>query len=81
MVNEKMNDAVVVVPTYNERHNLPKLVDLILQQPPGFDILVVDDNSPDATASPPRSASRTRSTTAITGSRKTIPILGSSSST
>jgi len=44
-----MNDSIVVVPTYNERHNLPKLVSLILEQEPGFDILVVDDNSPDGT--------------------------------
>jgi dolichol-phosphate mannosyltransferase len=49
MSNDKKNDSVVVVPTYNERHNLPKLVEMILQQPPGFDILVVDDNSPDGT--------------------------------
>jgi len=44
-----MNESIVVVPTYNERHNLPKLVSLILEQPVSFDILVVDDNSPDGT--------------------------------
>lgn len=49
MATESKHDSIVVVPTYNERHNLPKLVELILQQPPGFDILVVDDNSPDGT--------------------------------
>lgn len=49
MAGDKKNDSVVVVPTYNERHNLPKLVELIVAQPPGFDILVVDDNSPDGT--------------------------------
>ena len=45
-----MTDRVlVIVPTYNERENLPPLVDRILAQPSGVDILVVDDNSPDGT--------------------------------
>jgi len=41
--------AVVVIPTYNERINLPLIVPQILQQDPVFDVLVVDDNSPDGT--------------------------------
>jgi len=41
--------AVVVVPTYNERDNLEKLVNQILSQPVVCDILIVDDNSPDGT--------------------------------
>ena len=41
-------DAVVVVPTYNERENLPLLAGGILT-PPGFRLLVVDDGSPDGT--------------------------------
>jgi dolichol-phosphate mannosyltransferase len=40
--------AAVVIATYNERENLPDLVDQILQNP-GFRIIVVDDNSPDGT--------------------------------
>ncbi|MFF3730101.1 polyprenol monophosphomannose synthase [Streptomyces sp. NPDC002476] len=41
---------VVVVPTYNERDNLPVLVDLLTGlELPGLRILVVDDNSPDGT--------------------------------
>jgi dolichol-phosphate mannosyltransferase len=39
--------AIVVVPTYNERENLAKLVDLVLQH--DVDLLVVDDASPDGT--------------------------------
>jgi dolichol-phosphate mannosyltransferase len=39
----------VVVPTYNERVNLPLVVPAILQQDPRIDVLVVDDNSPDGT--------------------------------
>jgi dolichol-phosphate mannosyltransferase len=41
-------DAVVVVPTYNERENLPLLAAGILAHP-GFRLLVVDDGSPDGT--------------------------------
>ena len=44
-----MNDTVVVIPTYNERNNLPRLVERILVLQPHFDVLVVDDNSPDGT--------------------------------
>jgi len=40
---------VVVVPTFNERVNLPLVVPAILQQDPRIDVLVVDDNSPDGT--------------------------------
>ena len=40
---------MVVVPTYNERVNLPLVVPTILQQDPRIDVLVVDDNSPDGT--------------------------------
>jgi dolichol-phosphate mannosyltransferase len=43
-----MNNDIVVIPTYNEAENLPALVAAILAQGP-FDVLVVDDNSPDGT--------------------------------
>jgi dolichol-phosphate mannosyltransferase len=41
-------DALVVVPTYNERENLPVLAAGVLTHP-GFRMLVVDDGSPDGT--------------------------------
>jgi len=41
--------ALVIVPTYNERENLPALVDKVLGLPVPVDLLVVDDNSPDGT--------------------------------
>jgi dolichol-phosphate mannosyltransferase len=42
--------VTVVVPTYNERDNLPKIVDLLAAlQLPDLHLLVVDDNSPDGT--------------------------------
>jgi len=40
----------IVVPTYNEKENLPLLVDRLLALPlPDLSILVIDDNSPDGT--------------------------------
>jgi dolichol-phosphate mannosyltransferase len=41
--------AIVIVPTYNERDNLPPLVQRVMAQPVPMEILVVDDNSPDGT--------------------------------
>ena len=42
--------ATVVVPTYNERDNLPRMVELLADlKIPNLSILVVDDNSPDGT--------------------------------
>lgn len=41
--------VLVVTPTYNERDNLPVLVEQVLAQGPEFSILVVDDASPDGT--------------------------------
>lgn len=40
---------LVIVPTYNERDNLPRKVPQILDQDPRIDVLVVDDTSPDGT--------------------------------
>ena len=40
---------LVVVPTYNEMDNLPKMVTRLLALPDGVEILVVDDGSPDGT--------------------------------
>ena len=41
--------VLVIVPTYNERDNLPRVVPRILSQGDPFHVLVVDDNSPDGT--------------------------------
>ena len=41
-------DVLVVIPTYNERENLPVLVRAVMAHP-GFRVMVVDDRSPDGT--------------------------------
>lgn len=42
--------ALVVVPTYDERENVARLLPLVLGADPRVDVLVVDDGSPDGTA-------------------------------
>ncbi len=41
--------SLVIIPTYNEKENIPKLVPEVLRHDKGIDILIVDDNSPDGT--------------------------------
>ena len=41
---------LVISPTYNERKNIKRLVDMVLGENPEFHLLIVDDNSPDGTA-------------------------------
>jgi len=43
-----IGQALVIVPTYNERENLPVLVEALMQQP-NVRVMVVDDQSPDGT--------------------------------
>lgn len=48
--NARVHSArLVVVPTYNERENLPLIVERLLALNAGLELLVVDDNSPDGT--------------------------------
>jgi dolichol-phosphate mannosyltransferase len=42
--------ALVIVPTYDERENIARLIDTVLAQDRRLEILVVDDGSPDGTA-------------------------------
>jgi dolichol-phosphate mannosyltransferase len=42
--------ALVVVPTYNERENISRIIDAVLGQDPRLEMLIVDDGSPDGTA-------------------------------
>ncbi len=45
-----MRDAVVIIPTYNEIENIEAILRAVFALPKAFDVLVVDDNSPDLTA-------------------------------
>lgn len=45
-----MQDAIVIIPTYNEIENIEAVIRAVFSRNYSFDILVVDDNSPDGTA-------------------------------
>ena len=45
------NDAVVIIPTYNEKENIEAILRAVTGlEEHGFDVLVIDDGSPDGTA-------------------------------
>lgn len=45
----QIDRALVIIPTYNERENLPRLIPLVLEQDPRIEVLIIDDGSPDGT--------------------------------
>lgn len=45
-----MSDSVVIIPTYNEKENIEAIIRAIISLEKSFDILVIDDGSPDGTA-------------------------------
>lgn len=53
-----MVSATIVIPTYNERENVQRLVPALLNGREGVRVLVVDDNSPDGTAEVVRALGR-----------------------
>lgn len=46
----QQSDSVVIIPMYNEIENAAAIIDAVLALPVPFDVLVIDDNSPDGTA-------------------------------
>ena len=44
------HDSIVLIPTYNEKENIENIIRAVFNLPESFDILVIDDNSPDGTA-------------------------------
>ena len=45
-----MSNSLVIIPTYNEIENIERLIRDVFSLPKEFDILIVDDNSPDGTS-------------------------------
>ncbi|GHT20046.1 dolichol-phosphate mannosyltransferase [Bacteroidia bacterium] len=45
-----MKDSIVIIPTYNEKENIEKMIRKVMSLPHPFDLLIIDDNSPDGTA-------------------------------
>ena len=44
------SDSIVIIPTYNEKENVEAIIRAVMELPHGFDILIIDDGSPDGTA-------------------------------
>lgn len=49
-ISSKHSDSVVIIPMYNECENASAIIDAVISLEHDFDILVIDDNSPDGTA-------------------------------
>ncbi len=45
-----MSNKVVIIPTYKEKENIENIIRVVFNLPEPFDILIIDDNSPDGTA-------------------------------
>jgi len=43
-------DSVVIIPTYNEKENIEKIIRKVFSLPKEFNVLIIEDNSPDGTA-------------------------------
>ena len=50
MSEQKKSDSVVIIPTYNEKENIQNIILAVFALPVNFDVLIIDDNSPDGTA-------------------------------
>ena len=46
----KTSDSIIIIPTYNEKENIEKIIRAIFSLEKAFNILVIDDGSPDGTA-------------------------------
>lgn len=47
---KEMSDSVIIIPTYNEKENIERMIRTLMALEHSFDVLVVDDGSPDGTA-------------------------------
>ena len=45
-----MSDSLVIIPTYNEKENVERMIRRVFSLPVSFHLLIVDDGSPDGTA-------------------------------
>jgi dolichol-phosphate mannosyltransferase len=45
-----VSDSLVIIPTYNEKENIEKILRFVFNLPKAFHVLIIEDNSPDGTA-------------------------------
>ena len=58
-----MSDSIVIIPTYNEQENIEAIIAAVFSLSQPFDVLIVDDNSPDGTAAIVESLQQVHNTT------------------
>lgn len=46
----RLSDSLVIIPTYNEKDNIEKIIRYVFNLPKSFHVLIIDDGSPDGTA-------------------------------
>jgi len=51
MKEKHFSDSIVIIPTYNEKENIEAIIRAVIGQKQAFDVLIIDDGSPDGTAS------------------------------
>jgi dolichol-phosphate mannosyltransferase len=44
-----VSDSIIIIPTYNERENIEKIIRKVISLPKQFNILIIEDSSPDGT--------------------------------
>ncbi|MDR2894407.1 MAG: polyprenol monophosphomannose synthase [Alistipes sp.] len=66
---------LVIIPTYNECENIARMIERVLSLPEPFDILIVDDGSPDGTADIVRDRQAAESATGATGARGRLHLI------
>ena len=54
-----MSDSIVIIPTYNEKENIENIIQAVFSLEKAFNILIVDDGSPDGTADIVKSMQKT----------------------
>ena len=57
-----MSQNLVIIPTYNEKENIEKMILKVFSLKPNFDLLIIDDGSPDGTAQIIKSLQQTNKT-------------------
>jgi len=57
-----VSQNLVIIPTYNEKENIEKMIHKVLSLKPDFDVLIIDDGSPDGSAQIVKNLQQTNST-------------------
>ncbi|MHB8261454.1 MAG: polyprenol monophosphomannose synthase [Bacteroidia bacterium] len=71
-----MSQNLVIIPTYNEKENIEKMIKVVFSLQPSFNILIIDDGSPDGTALLVKNLQQTNSTKLFLLERKDKQGLG-----